>query len=194
MLRVSDRGNDLKKRAISASVTMLLFTACFRAAAETPPSAILQCVGSMTSEGINAPKDVLLDKPSDVVGTYTLQGNVLIESGGGTYADEHYGLCSTTSTTYVYSTDCSVGRMRYITDWLAVKDGLANERFEAKHKDSATTLDIVVIDRVNLSIHSESLGTQFRTDINQKTNAVTLTPFLTSARFAGSCSIVKPKL
>jgi hypothetical protein len=185
----------MKKRAISASVAALLVTACFRAGAETPPHAILQCSGEQSSEGINTPKDVPIPKRDpNVVGTYTLQDNLLIESGGGTFADEHYDLCSTTSTNYVYSTDCSVDRMHYIADWLEVADVPANDRFLAKHKASAYTLDIIVIDRVHLSVNSEYLSNQVRTNYDKKANKVSLTPYLMSIRFIGDCSVEKPKL
>ncbi|MCX4156984.1 MULTISPECIES: hypothetical protein [Paraburkholderia] len=185
----------MKKSAISASVTILLVTVCFRAGAETLPQVILQCSGEQSSVGINAPKDVLVpNRDPNVVGTYTLRGNVLTESGGGTFADELYNLCSTTSTNYVYSTDCSVGRMRYISDWLQVTDAASNDRFMATHKASAYTLDILVIDRVNMSVTSEYLSNQLRTDYDQKNKKVTLTPYLTSIRFVGRCSVVKPKL
>ncbi|WP_186188066.1 hypothetical protein [Burkholderia gladioli] len=185
----------MKKRAISASVAMLVITACFRASADTPPQVILQCSGEQSSQGINAPKDVTVPKRNpNVVGTYTLQGNVLTESGGGIFADERYDLCSTTSTSYVYSTDCSVARMRYISDWLEITDAASNDRFMAKHKASAYTLDNIVIDRLDMSVTSEYLSNQLRTDYDQKNNKVTLTPYLTSIRFVGSCNVVKPKL
>jgi hypothetical protein len=185
----------MKKRAVSASVTILLITISFRAGAEVPPQAILQCSGGQSSEGINTPKDVPVPKSDpNVVGTYTLQGNSLIESGGGTFADEHYDLCSATSTNYVYSTDCSVDRMHYIADWLEVTDAPANDRFMIKHKASAYTLDTIVIDRVNLSVNSEYLSNQVRTDYVKKVNKVVLTPYLMSIRFVGNCSVAKPKL
>ncbi|MFL9988651.1 hypothetical protein [Paraburkholderia sediminicola] len=184
----------MKKRAISASVAMLLVSACFRAGAETPPQAILQCAGEMTSDGINNPKDVALPSPSDVVGTYTLQGSVLIESGGRASADIRYDLCSSTSTTYVYSNDCSVSRGRYISDWLHVANAPASDRFVANHKGSAYGLNILVIDRVNLRVDSEYLTGELRTNYDQKHTKAWLTPYLMSMRFAGSCSVAKAKL
>jgi hypothetical protein len=141
------------------------------------------------------PKDVPIPKRDpNVVGTYTLQGNSLIERGGGTFADERYDLCSTTSTNYVYSTDCSEDRMHSIADWLEVADVPANDRFLAKHKASGYTLDIIVIDRVNLSVNSDYLSNQVRTDYDKKAKKVVLTPYLLSMRFTGNCNVERPKL
>lgn len=51
-----------------------------------------------------------------------------------------------------------------------------------------------MIDRVNMSVTSEYLSNQLRTDYDQKNNKVTLVPYLTSMRFVANCSVVKPKL
>lgn len=185
----------MKKRAIRASVTSILITASLCAGAEAPPQAILQCTGEQTSEGINTPKYVTIPKRAPNVGdTYTLQGDVLIESGGGTFADEHYNLCRSTSTTYVYSTDCSVDRLHYISEWLDVTNVPASDKFIARHKDSPYTLDTIIIDRVNLSVNAESLNNQSGTKYDKKANNVVLIPYLLSTRFLGNCSVEKPKL
>jgi hypothetical protein len=185
----------MTSKVLRSTASLMLAAACHVANAEAPQQTILQCNGDQWGEGINAPKDVTVPKRDpNVVGTYTLQGNVLIESGGGTFADERYDLCSTTSINYVYSTDCSVDRMHYISDWLEVTDVPANDRFIGKHKASAYTLDILVIDRVTPSVNSEYLSNQVRTDYDKKDKKVVLTPYLLSMRFVGSCSVVKPKL
>lgn len=185
-------------RCVVRPTIALLLAAAFNAAgAETPPQGILQCTGSQSAEGFNAPKDAAIPATgasTTVSGTYTINGNVLIESGGGTLSDEHYTLCSTTSTNYVYSTDCAVQPRQYVSDWLRVTDPDTNKQFQAKYKGSTLTLDTIIIDRVSLRVDEDELSTFLRTDYDKKSRSLTMRPYALSLRFVGDCNLVKPKL
>ena len=180
----------MKKRAISASVTLLLI--CFHAGAQTPPQGILECAGPDEFKGINAPKDsAVISKTNEVAGTYTFQGNVLIESAGGTGKDQRFNLCSTTSTNAVYSTDCATSTASYTAEWLRVSDSPSLNAFQARHVNSWVQLDTVVVDRVNLTLDDWSLSTQERSDYVPSKNALDVKPYLLSSHFVATCHLAR---
>jgi hypothetical protein len=164
------------KRAASPAIALLIPAAFNLAGAETPPQGILQCTGSQSAKGFNAPKDAVIPTTGNVSGTYTLNGNVLIESGGGGLHDHRYSLCSTTSTNYIYSTDCKVQPSQYFSDWLRVTDPDKNRQFETKYKDSTYMLATIIIDRVNLQVDEDELNTFLRTHDDKKSRSVTIRP------------------
>ncbi|MBB5546350.1 hypothetical protein A8H39_20620 [Paraburkholderia fungorum] len=174
---------------------ILLAVACHMANAEAPQKTILQCDGEQWGQGIDAPKDAVIpSRDPHVVGTYTIHGDTLIESGDGVVADGRYALCSATSTTYVFSSDCKAQRNRYITDWLGATDIYSDtSSFAKKYKDSPWSLDIITIDRINLRVDEENISNYARTDFDKQSRKATVRPFLVSIRYAGSCSFVKPR-
>jgi len=186
----------MKKRAISASVTMLLITACLRAEAQTPADTILQCVGDEWGDGINAPKDAFIPpRDGNLSGTYAIQGNAIIESGGGKLADKSYPLCSTTIMSYAFSSDCSVHRGQYIVDWLEGTDfDTKTAPFFKKYPNSPIGVATIVVDRVNLRVDEEWLDNHVRGDYDPKTKKSTYLAFFTSTRFSGTCELGKPKI
>lgn len=185
----------MKKRAISASVTLLLI--CFQAGAQTLPQRILQCSGSEEWKGINAPKDAGIPQPDPsriVGGTYTFQGNVLVKSDEGKVADQRYKLCSVTTTNYVYSTDCSIDTAGYIAEWLKVSTAASDTAFQARHKESWVQLDTVIVDRVNLSLDEMYVAPLERSDYDpEKANALVLTPYLLSTHYVATCHLAQPQ-
>lgn len=181
----------MKKRAISASVTLLFI--CFQAEAQTPPQGILQCAGPWDAKGINTPKDVTIPSASTVEGAYTFKGNLLIASGGGTWRDQQYDLCSVTSTNAVYSTDCSISLPSYTAEWLAVRDMASLKAFQARHPNGWVQLETIVVDRVNLTMDDTDLSTEERVDPVPGKTTPTVKPYLLSMHFAGQCQLAKAK-
>jgi hypothetical protein len=186
----------MKKRAISASVTLLLVVASVQAGAQSPQPTILQCVGDEWGDGINAPKDAFIPpRDSNLSGTYVMQGNAITERGGGKIADRSYPLCNSTVTTYSFSSDCSVHRALYIHDWESAKDfDTKTGPFYKKYPDSWAGVVTIVVDRVNLRVDEEWLDNHVRGDYDQKTKKSTYLAFFTSTRFSGTCELGKPKI
>jgi hypothetical protein len=89
-------------------------------AQDKPSPTILECIGTLSGKGIDAPANALIpDTTTGESGTYTIDGHSLIISGYGSgIADTHIDLCESTSTMYVYSNDCTANRNAYIRDWL----------------------------------------------------------------------------
>jgi hypothetical protein len=180
----------MKKRAISASVALLLI--CFQAEAQTPPQGILQCSGPDESKGINAPKDsAVTSATNNVTGTYTFQRNVMIESAGGTGREQRYNLCSTTGTNSVYSTDCAISTASYIAEWLKVSDMASLNAFQARHENSWVQLETVIVDRVNLTLDDMYLATQERSDYAPGKGALDVKPYLLSTHFVATCHLAR---
>lgn len=186
----------MTKNARRLPAAILLAAACHVANAAAPQQTILQCTGVQWGQGIAAPKDVAIpSRSTNVVGTYTIQGDTLIESGGGAIADSRYALCSATSTTYVFSSDCKAQRTRYIADWLEATDVYSDTSpFAKKYKDSAWNLDIITIDRINLRVDEENISNFARPNYDKESGKFSTRPFLVSVRYAGNCSFVKPRL
>jgi hypothetical protein len=182
--------------ALRSLVALILAaTVCDVANAEARHSVSLQCSGEMVSEGIKAPTDAYIAPRSEnVPGTYTMQGNVLIESGGGAVADGRYTLCSSTSTSYLFSTDCSAKRSEYIEDWLQTTDfGPDTSPFYKKYTSLDASLATVNIDRMNLSVDEEIINTHVYPAHDKKRGYIEA-PYLISTRYTASCRLVKPKI
>jgi len=162
----------------------------------TKPVTILECVGNLTGQGINAPADATIPSPSSgETNTYTIDGNSLIVSGGSGFADARLDLCKSTSTTYVYSNDCTANRHAYITDWLTAKDYDSNTSpFFKKYKNSAYLLQIVAVDRVSLHLNDETLTGHVRGNYDKATKKITQNPFLASFLYDAGCTVAKPKI
>lgn len=184
--------------ALRWSAFILVAGGCPTANADAPQRTILQCVGDMWGEGIKAPKDAAI--PSgvhDVPGTFTIKDNELIQSGGGGQAsDSRYDLCSTTSTTYVFSTDCTVLRAQYIEDWLEEKDfNIETSPFFKKYKRSSwLSVETVMVDRVNLRVNEEQLTGHSGGIYDKAGRKVVYKPFLVSVRYQASCKLGTPKI
>ncbi|WP_434109229.1 hypothetical protein [Paraburkholderia caffeinilytica] len=162
----------------------------------TKPVTTLECLGNLSGQGINAPDDVAIPAPSSgETNTYTIDGNSLIASGGGTFADTRLDLCKSTSTTYVYSNDCTANRHAYITDWLTATDlDSDTSPFFKKYKTSGYLLQTVVVDRVSLHLYDETLTGYARTDYDKAKKKVSQKSFLVSISYDAGCKIVKPKI
>jgi hypothetical protein len=186
----------MKKRAISASVTLLLVISCVHAGAQSPQPTVLQCVGDEWMDGIDAPKDEFIaSRDSNLSGTYVMQGNAITENGGGTLADRSYRLCGSTVTTYSFSSDCSVHRGPYITDWENGKDfDPKTGPFFNKYPNSPIGIVTINVDRVNLRVEEEWLDNHVRGNYDPKTKKSTYLAFFTSTRFSGTCELGKPKI
>jgi hypothetical protein len=129
-----------------------------------------------------------------VKGTYTVEGNEVVASGEGNFADERYTLCRASSTNYVFSTDCTAQRFQYIADWLNATDLNSVDQFGKKHKISAYGLDTIIIDRVTPHVDEEKLTNHMRPVYDAKNKKAVVRPFLVSFRYVGDCSVVNPKL
>lgn len=137
---------------MTKTAALLLAVAWNVANAEGPKPTTLQCLGKQTSTGIHAPKDAYIPASNTVHGIYTIDGAVLIESGDGEVADGRYSLCSTTSTNYIYSTDCNARRGEYIADWLRTTNFDPDSPFYKKYPGISSSFDTINIDRVNLTV------------------------------------------
>lgn len=167
--------------ALRWAAVVLLVATCHIANAEAPQQTILQCVGDLFGDGINAPKDAAIPpRDHDVSGTFTIQGNELIQSGGGQGSDNRYTLCTTTPTTYVFSTDCTVLRDQYIHDWLKETDfDINTSPFFKKYKNrSWLTVETVIVDRFSLRVDDEQLTGHSGGIYDKKSGKVAYTPFL----------------
>ena len=178
------------------TAALLLIAACHTANAQAPQQAILQCVGDTWADGIDAPKDAFIPpREGNLSGTYVIQGNAIIEDGGGKLADRSYPLCSSTTTNYVFSSDCSVHRGRYITDWLGEVDfDDKTNPFLKKYPESAAGVTTIVVDRVNLRVGEEWLDNHVRGNYDLKTKKSNYLAFLVSTRYSASCELGKPKI
>lgn len=147
-------------------------------------------------DGIDAPKDAFLaPRDNGLSGTYVIQGNAITESGGGTIADRSYALCSSTVTTYSFSSDCSVNRGPYINDWENGTDfDSKTGPFFKKYPNSPTGVVTILVDRVNLRVDEEWLDNHVRGAYDQKTKKSSYLAFFTSTRFSGTCELGKPKI
>jgi hypothetical protein len=186
----------MNKGAVRRTIVLMLALACNVAEAGAPPQIILQCSsGYQSTGGINAPEDAAVpSQATRVKGTYTVEGNEVVASGEGNFADERYTLCRASSTNYVFSTDCTAQRFQYIADWLNATDLNSVDQFEKKQKNSAYGLDTIIIDRVNPHVDEEKLTNHMRQVYDAKNKKAVVRPFLVSFRYVGDCSLVKPNL
>jgi hypothetical protein len=86
-------------RAGLAAASFLCLTPTASAQASSDTNTALDRDGSLTWQGHNAPKDVVIGKPTSATGRYTMRGDSLIESGGGTLPDPVLHLCRGTDDT-----------------------------------------------------------------------------------------------
>jgi hypothetical protein len=178
------------------TAALLLIVGCHFANAEGPSQVILQCDGEQWGEGISAPKDAYVpSRESNVDGVYTMQGDALVESLGGKFPDQRYMLCSATGTNYVFSSDCTVARRQYVSDWLASTDvDPSTGPFSKKYPNSVWGLQTVTVNRVSLRLEEELLMGYVRSHYDQKLNSFVYAPFLVSTRYAAGCKLEKPKI
>lgn len=180
-----------------ASAVVTLVATCHIAYAGAPQQTVLQCVGDLWGEGINAPKDAVIPSRSHgVSGTFTIQGNELIQSGGGQVSDGHYTMCSTTPTTYVFSTDCTVQRDQYVHDWLNATDfNIESSPFFKKYQNrSWLSVETVIVDRVSLRVDEEQLTGHTGGIYYKKSGKAVYTPFLVSVRYLANCTLGTAKI
>jgi hypothetical protein len=180
------------------AAAVLFGAACQVATAQTPEPILLQCVGDYWGEGIHAPQDAFISPRSDGLNQeYTIQDNKLIEAGGGKTPDTVLTLCATTSTTYKYSNDCPVSREQYISDWLRSTDITpeSNPAFKRYKGGASELLEIVIVDRANLSLDWEQLtGEPGNVGPYDKVHKhPTFQPFVTSSRYSAQCKLGKLK-
>jgi hypothetical protein len=155
----------------------------------------LQCVGDYWGAGIHAPQDAFISPRSDGLSqAYTIQGNKLVEAGGGKTPDTALTLCATTSTTYNYSNDCPVSRGQYISDWLRSTDlpPESNPAFKRYKGGADELLEIVIVDRTNLGVEWEQLMGEPGVGTYDKVHKhTTYQPFVTDSRYSAQCKLGK---
>jgi hypothetical protein len=157
---------------------------------------ILECIGTLSGKGIDAPADELFPRSTTgESGAYTIDGKSLIISGGGSTPDARLDLCKSASTMYVYSNDCTANRNAYIRDWLEAKDFDTNTSpFFKKYSNSISFLQTVTVDRVTLHLNDELVTGHVRTPYDEKTHKMTVKPFLATFTYDADCKVAKPKI
>ncbi|AIO71618.1 hypothetical protein QZM46_08370 [Burkholderia vietnamiensis] len=178
----------------SRAVVLVGLTISAAACAQTGhPSQLLECSGSMSWEGHNAPKDAVIPAAGQATGRFTLSGTTLEPSSAGDYPARKLTLCSSTVERYVFSSDCTANPRTYISDWLQETDfDTQTSPFFKSHRNSMFDLDIVRMDRVSLVLVETYYANDNRIDIRGP--HITNTPYVVSSRFVATCHVAKPKI
>jgi hypothetical protein len=154
---------------------------------------LLDCTGTMTWEGHNAPKDAVIPAASRATARFTMSGSTLEPSSIGDYPARKLALCSSTSGSYVFSSDCATNPRTYITDWLHETDfDTQTSPFFKSHRNSMFDLDVIRVDRVSLDLVESYYANDNRVEV--KGSHLTSTPYVVSSRFVATCHLAKPKI
>ncbi|MCP3712999.1 hypothetical protein M3I54_39960 [Paraburkholderia sp. CNPSo 3274] len=182
----------MAKAALGSSAAFLLAATCHVAHGESLPSIILECNGPVLPTSTGLPKGET-EEPieDDVRFRMVIHGGALTIEPikiGRSLTIGIYKLCHSTSTSYVFSNECTADQEQYIQDWLKTTDLAPSTSpwYKKYEGSSAFHLMTITVDRMNLDASvDDTKSYQMKTEPPK--------PYTVSYWFNGACRQVKPK-
>ncbi|MHB1301639.1 MAG: hypothetical protein ACYCY8_12355 [Burkholderiales bacterium] len=188
---------NLREHRVIVTLLSVIFTGCSIFVQDTYGDTDLYCSGMQSGETPNGPKYISMGVQnfSGIASQiYEISGTRLKEKGYGYGPDVVLTQCHKSSSEYVYSTNCKINQMQYLSDWQAETNHVVNlanpdrpSPFFQKYGDVGGNYEILIINRLDLSLtdHYYEPQTWYK---GNKANG-----YMVIYRYNAKCSIQKPK-